>query len=126
MAKEYCESMNVFESVFFNRNKIVTECAMRNIFFIKNKVLYTPSLDLGILAGIMRSLIIDIARDLNLEVNECKIPLNQVKLMDEAFISSTGIGLVECYWDNWKSDYHYSKELKKNYLIELKIINLLI
>ena len=36
--------------------------------FIKNKVLYTPSLDLGILAGIMRSLIIDIARDLNLEV----------------------------------------------------------
>ena len=120
MAKEHCESMNVFESVFFNRDKIVTECAMRNIFFIKNKVLYTPSLDLGILAGIMRSVIIDIARDLNLEVNECKIPLNQVKLMDEAFISSTGIGLVECYWDNWKSDYHYSKRIKKELFNRIK------
>ena len=120
MAKEYCESMNVFESVFFNQNKIVTECAMRNIFFIKNKVLYTPSLDLGILAGIMRSLIINIASDLKLEVKECHIPLNEVKLMDEAFISSTGIGLVECYWDNWKSDYRYSKRIKKELFNRIK------
>ena len=120
MAREYCESMNVFESVFFNKDKIVTECAMRNIFFIKNKVLYTPSLDLGILAGIMRGLIINIARDLKLEVNERKIPLNEAKLMDEAFISSTGIGRVECYWDNWKSDYYYSKRIKKELFNRIK------
>ena len=78
------------------------------------------SLDLGILSGIMRSLIINIASDLKLEVKECHIPLNEVKLMDEAFISSTGIGLVECYWDNWKSDYHYSKRIKKELFNRIK------
>ena len=122
MAKEYCESMNVFESVFFNQNKIVTECAMRNIFFIKNKVLYTPSLDLGILAGIMRSLIINISiYDLKLEVKECHIPLNEVKLMDEGiYIFNWNWSLVECYWDNWKSDYHYSKRIKKELFNRIK------
>ena len=33
--------------------------------------------------------------------------------MDEAFLSSTGIGLIICYWDGWKSDFTISKYLKE-------------
>ena len=36
--------------------------------------------------------------------------------MDEAFLSSTGVGLIPCYWDGWKSDFTISKILKKELL----------
>ena len=35
--------------------------------------------------------------------------------MDEAFLSSTGVGLIP-YWDGWKSDFTISKILKKELL----------
>ena len=34
--------------------------------------------------------------------------------MDEAFISSTGIGLLPCFWDGWKSDFRLTLKLKKH------------
>ena len=44
-AKKDANKNGVFEPVFYNKNKIITECAIRNIFFIKSNKLYTPSLD---------------------------------------------------------------------------------
>jgi hypothetical protein len=32
--------------------------------------------------------------------------------MDEAFISSTGIGLLPCFWDGWQSDFTTTSKLK--------------
>ena len=32
---------------------------------------------------------------------------------DEAFISSSGIGIIECYWEGWNSNYKLTKKLKK-------------
>ena len=40
--------------------------------------------------------------------------------MDEAFISSTGIGLLPCYWDNWKSNYKITLQLKKDLNLAIK------
>ena len=37
LAKKDAEKENAFEPVFYNSNKIITECAIRNIFFIKKK-----------------------------------------------------------------------------------------
>ena len=34
--------------------------------------------------------------------------------MDEAFISSTGIGLLPCYWDGWETDLTITSKLKKH------------
>ena len=102
-----------FEPVFYNKNKIITECAIRNIFFIKSNKLYTPSLDLGVLPGVMRDTVLGIAREQELEINESHIEFNTIDDFDEAFISSSGIGVLECYWDDWKSDYYITKKIKK-------------
>ena len=112
-AKMDAYNQGAFEPVFYNRDKIVTECAIRNIFFIKSEVLYTPSLDLGVLPGVMRSTILDIASDNKLEIKECHIHFNDINNFDEAFISSSGIGALECYWEGWKSNYKITKKIKK-------------
>ena len=120
LAKRDCDQQNGFEPVFYNQNKIITECAIRNIFFIKNKILYTPTLDLGILSGVMRETILNIAGSLNLDINETYIDYDSINDMDEAFISSTGIGLLACYWKDWSSDYHYTNIIKKELFKRIK------
>lgn len=113
LAKKECERLGYYEPVFYNKNKVITECAVRNIFFIKGNSLLTPSLDLGVLPGIMRSTIISIAIKNKLNISESHIKKEDVKHMDEAFISSTGIGLLPCYWDNWNSKFEITNKLKK-------------
>tara|TARA_B110000263_G_scaffold99010_1_gene86552 strand:- start:2824 stop:3648 length:825 start_codon:yes stop_codon:yes gene_type:complete len=113
LAKKECERQGYFEPVFYNENDIITECAIRNIFFIKDKTLITPSLDLGILSGVMRNTIISLAKRISLNVLEAHIKKEEINLMDEAFISSTGIGLLPCYWDNWDSKFETTIKLKK-------------
>ena len=116
LAKTEAEKLGYFEPLFYNKDKIITECAIRNIFFIKDNFLLTPSLDIGVLPGIMRSVIINLAKKNNLKISECHINKNSLNSMDEAFLSSTGVGLIPCYWDGWKSDFTISKILKKELL----------
>ncbi len=113
LAKKNAEKEGAFEPVFLNRDGYVTECAIRNIFFIQDKTLMTPGIDLGVLPGVMRETIMEIALELDLIVSEKIIPFNSINDMDEAFISSTGIGLLPCYWDGWNSEFPITYLLKE-------------
>ena len=114
LAKKDAEKEGAFEPVFYNTDGYITECAIRNIFFIQDDTLLTPSTNLGVLPGIMRKTIISIARELNLTAKETNISIASINDMDEAFISSTGIELLPCYWDKWKSDFTITSKLKKH------------
>lgn len=94
-------AQGAYEPVFVNRDGLVTECAIRNIFFIKGQTLHTPDRSLGILPGVTRDLVLDLARPLGLTVDHAPIPAASAKQMDEAFISSTGIGVYPCTWDGY-------------------------
>ena len=120
LSKRDCEKQGGYEPVFYNKDKIITECAIRNIFFIKDKVLYTPTLELGILSGVMRETVLNIADSLDLTIKETYIHYDDISTMDEAFISSTGIGLLACYWDNWESKYNYTNLIKKELFKRIK------
>ncbi len=119
-AKKDAESLGAYEPIFYNSDGLITECAIRNIFYIKDGVLLTPSLDLGVLPGVMRSTIINIAIEMGIKVEEAYIPFETINNMDEAFISSTGIGLLPCYWEGWTSKFNITKKisLKLHLLIE--------
>ena len=119
-SKKETTKMGAFEPVFYNKDHIITECAIRNIFFIKNNILHTPELNLGILGGVMRETIIDIAKTIDIQVLERKINFSEINSMEEAFISSTGIGLLTCYWEDWKSNYHLSDKIKKELFKRIK------
>jgi len=113
-AKKDAESLGAYEPVFYNNARLITECAIRNVFYIKDGVLLTPSLNLGVLPGVMRSTVINIAIEMGMKVDETQIPFETINDMDEAFISSTGIGLLPCYWDGWESEFKITKQLSLN------------
>ena len=121
LAKKDAEKQGAYEPVFINKSGYITECAIRNIFFIKGNSLITPTEKLGILPGVMRDTIIKIVRELGLSIVKDYIKKEDINSMDEAFISSSGIGLLPCYWENWKSDFKLTNQLQKylfNYINE--------
>ena len=50
---------------------------------------------------------------MNITVKETNIFYSEINTMDEAFISSTGIGLLPCFWKNWNSNFSLTKQIKK-------------
>ena len=112
MALEDAKNNNAFECVFVDDNKHITECSMRNIFFIKDGTLITPTLDLGILSGTTRNKIQRVAKANHINCIDKIINKNEVDGMDEAFICSSAIGILPCYWDGWKSNYTITEKLQ--------------
>lgn len=111
LAKKDAEAAGAFEPVFVNRDGYITECAIRNIFFIKDDVLLTPAVELGVLPGVIRDTIMELARQKGLKVREALIFQDDVMAMDEAFISSTGVGVLPVTWEGFESDYQHSRVL---------------
>ena len=112
MAIENANKEGAFEVVFYNNNNAITECAMRNIFFIKDNKLITPALELGILPGTTRENISKLSNNVNLKYSEEEVLIDNVDSMDEAFICSSVVGVLPCYWDGWKSNYKITKKLQ--------------
>lgn len=75
--------------LFLNYKDEICETSYANIFFKKDKVIYTPSLRCGILPGVMRNDIIKFSRKNGYSIEKTKLYLEDLKLMDEAFISNS-------------------------------------
>ena len=120
LAKKDADIKGAYEPVFYNKDGIITECAIRNIFYIKNNEVLTPSLDLGILSGVMRETIINVVKSMGLNCIETHIKLSDIHKMDESFISSTGIGLLPCIWEKWDSDFLITNQIKKELFKRIK------
>lgn len=64
------KNLKSYEGIFLNRCGCITEGTISNVFFTKDNVVYTPSLDLNILTGITRNKIIEICKKNSFEVQE--------------------------------------------------------
>ena len=120
MAKRDAKLEGAFEPIFYNQNNIITEGAIRNIFFIKENVIYTPSTKLGILNGITRQKIIELSKSKGYKVETLPINFDTINSMDEAFITSAGIGILPCNWNRWDSDFVITEKLKNLYIELIK------
>ena len=76
------------ESLMLDSEGFITEGVGENFFMIKDGVLYTPNLG-GILPGITRHTIMQLAPTLGLSVIEVDIPLFDAYQADEAFFTGT-------------------------------------
>lgn len=85
---------NVEEAIMFNSKGFVSECTGDNIFIVKNDKIYTPASDAGILMGITRNAIIDLAKKNNLEVFEAQISKDELFSADECFLTGTAAEII--------------------------------
>jgi branched-chain amino acid aminotransferase len=80
--------------LFLTMEGYIAESTTANIFFVKNNKLYTPSLDTGILPGITRSVIMEIANEVGIECIEGEFTITDISPSDEAFLCGTGIEIA--------------------------------
>ena len=72
----------------------VAECTGDNIFIVRDGRLYTPPIAAGILEGITRDEIIDIARGSKIEVREENLTRQDLYTADECFLTGTAAEVV--------------------------------
>lgn len=77
------------DAVFIAADGSVLEGPVTNVWWRLGRDLYTPSLDLGILAGVTRAHVISLARGLGYHVREGWFRLSEMAAAEEAFSSSS-------------------------------------
>jgi branched-chain amino acid aminotransferase len=87
------------EALMLNHKGEVAECTGDNIFVVRKGEIHTPSVDSGILEGITRAAVIDLAREAGYKVIERTMDRYDVYTADECFLTGTAaelIPVVEC------------------------------
>lgn len=82
------------EALMLNLNGEVAECTADNIFLIKNGRLATPHVSAGILDGITRRAVIDLAKEAGIEVAETTLTRHDVYVADECFLTGTAAEVI--------------------------------
>jgi 4-amino-4-deoxychorismate lyase len=77
------------EAVFVDGQEVVLEGTVTNVWWRRGRTLVTPSLELGILAGVTRAALLELAGALGYSVEEGAYPLGDLYESEEAFTSSS-------------------------------------
>lgn len=89
MALTEARSRGAYEAVMLDHRDYVTEGASSNVFVVVGGIVLTPPLDAGILEGVTRTVVLDVARKAGMKVLE--LPLTEAAFgeADEVFITSS-------------------------------------
>ncbi|OGX44617.1 MAG: hypothetical protein A3G38_03240 [Omnitrophica WOR_2 bacterium RIFCSPLOWO2_12_FULL_51_8] len=82
------------EAVILNAEGYLTEASRSNIFFAKDKRLFTPALECGCLDGITRQAILHLAEKQQLEVCAGSFTLQDLYSAEEAFLTNSLLGVM--------------------------------
>jgi branched-chain amino acid aminotransferase len=82
------------EAIMLNHNGEVAECTGDNIFLVKHGVLRTPPSHAGILEGITRNTILDLARAAGIPTEQPTLTRYDVYAADECFLTGTAAEVI--------------------------------
>jgi len=79
----------------------IAECSMSNIFFVIDNTLLTPSLSSGIVAGVTRLAVIELAQQQGMTVTQAELDVNNMYAAEEMFCTNTGVFIMPVrQWDD--------------------------
>ncbi len=82
------------EALMLNHKGEVAECTGDNIFIVKHRVLMTPGVDAGILEGITRNAVMELAVEGGYQVREASLTRHDLYVADEMFLTGTAAEVV--------------------------------
>ncbi len=94
LAKQEAVQAGAYDALMLNMDGHVTECTTSNVFFVDKQRLHTPSVACGILEGITREVVIELAGDLGMSVEEGVYAIEDVLQADECFITNTSLEVM--------------------------------
>lgn len=90
LAKKEAIQSGYDDALLINTDNYVSECSGSNIFCIKNSIIYTPSIECGLLNGIVRELLVSkIIEKLGYKIIEGKYSIDFLNSADEVFITNS-------------------------------------
>lgn len=94
MAKLEAKDNGCDEAIMLTPNGTIAECTGDNIFLIRDGVVMTPPLSDGMLEGITRELVMELARKRGLRVEEKTLIRHDLYACDECFATGTAAEVV--------------------------------
>lgn len=82
------------EALMLNHKGEIAECTGDNIFLVRKGILQTPPLDAGILEGVTRNAVIELARGTGMEVREMALTKHDVYIADECFLTGSAAEVI--------------------------------
>lgn len=89
LAKREASADGYDEAILLDEHGAVAEGSGENLFLVEDGRLLTPPLSCGILPGITRATVIELARELGVPVVEGVFPREALYLADEVFLTGT-------------------------------------
>ncbi|HEY82931.1 MAG TPA: hypothetical protein G4O01_06540 [Dehalococcoidia bacterium] len=89
LAKMEAEAAGLDEALLLNERGFIAEGSISNVFFVAGSSLITPPVASGILPGVTRGVVMELAPTLKLKVNETEVRLEDLERFDEAFLTSS-------------------------------------
>lgn len=93
LARAEWNDPGIQEGIMLDINDNVIEGTMTNLFYIKQNHLYTASLGLSGIAGVIRSIILNIATNNLLQAKEHSYQIDALIMADEVFVCNSIIGI---------------------------------
>ena len=93
LARTEWSSTDIQEGIMLDLNGHVIEGTMSNVFFVKNAILYTPSLTQAGIAGIMRDFVLRAASEQGIKIECGLFTPEQLLAADEIFVTNSIIGI---------------------------------
>ena len=89
LAKSEAVASGFDEALLMNTRGKVSEASGMNLFIVRDGRLITPGVDQDILEGITRASVIELARDMGIEVIERPVDKTELFIADEVFLTGT-------------------------------------
>lgn len=94
LARTTARATGYDEAMFLNEHGYLAEGSTTNIFLVSNGELITPSSESGVLPGITRDAVLEIARTSNIRATERWVALNELIEAQEAFLTNSILELM--------------------------------
>ncbi len=82
------------EAIMLNHKGEVAECTGDNLFLVKNGVLKTTTSESGILEGVTRNVVLELAKKAGIPTVECCLTRHDVYIADECFLTGTAAEII--------------------------------
>jgi branched-chain amino acid aminotransferase len=94
LARKEAKAKRVDEGILLNTLGDVTEASTSNIFLVKRGILITPPEETGLLPGITRGVILELATSLGLKVFDRRVSLDELMGAEEVFLTNSLIEVM--------------------------------
>jgi branched-chain amino acid aminotransferase len=93
MAGIYKQQMRLDEAFILNQNSFLCETISANVFLVYKGQIYTPALSEGCISGVMRGVVMQLAKENDLNMIEAQINPEILDEVEEVFITNASKGI---------------------------------